>query len=341
MNNNERGFSLVELMIAVAMGLILTAAIGTLYVANVNSFRKQDDDSRLQETARAALDTLGYHIRLAGFVDVATDQSAIQLLMNPSSSNMQYLAKQDASNHNDMLSLFFGSASQYHSGTNLIHALTGCEGLFATPTSPAMPLDLPWSCSTTAGPSSITLAYQVKPSSVSAPGTVRTAISYLDSLGAYNASTGQGGDCGGNDVSGASASPSGPLAINNFYIDSTNQRLMCRGNGDPGNPKPIAEGIEDMRILYGVSPATIVTTSPMDSYVGRYVTGPNVTDWSKVLSVRVCLQFISPAKNIVSTVTYTDCSGVAQTKIDGRNRQISRATFSLRNNVLTVPDTLP
>jgi type IV pilus assembly protein PilW len=116
---------------------------------------------------------------------------------------------------------------------------------------------------------------------------------------------------------------------------------MCVGNGDPSKARPIAEGVEYMRIRYGVVPAT-VGTAPMDSYVGRYVTASAVPDWSRVLSVRVCLQIASPTPNIAKNITsYTDCDGVVQPQSDGKIRATFTGTFSLRNNVLTAPDALP
>lgn len=333
-SDREMGFSVVELMVAITIGLFLVAAVAGLYVSNLFAFRAQDDDSRLEETVRAALDVIGYHVRLAGFVDVATDPSSVQDVTSP--SNVSWFKKQDGST-DDMLSKFFGGAAQYHTLGDKIHAVAGCEGLFDSTSFTTYP----WACSATAGSSSITLSYQVQPSTHDAPGTVRAVVNYLDSLGAYSASTGAGGDCGGNDVNAATASPQGPLAINRFYVDATNKRLMCLGNGDPASPKAIAEGVEDMRILYGIIPATVVLTKPMDASVGRYVTAPSVTDWSNVLSVRVCLQFVSSANVARSAATYIDCSGVAHTATDGRRRRIARATFALRNNVLTVPDALP
>ena len=119
---------------------------------------------------------------------------------------------------------------------------------------------------------------------------------------------------------------------------------MCLGNGDPSNPKPIAEGVEAMLILYGIT-IPISGASPSgswqrDSFVGRYVTADNVTDWSDVLSIRVCLQFVSSKKIALSVTSYTNCAGASVTTTDSRLRQISRATFALRNNVFTSPDAL-
>lgn len=321
----ERGVGIVELMVAMAIGLVLMLAIGSLYVANKQTFRTQDDQSRLQETSRAALDVLGYHIRLAGFVDVSDDPARVKILVDPASK--QWLTKTDASHTQDMLAKFFAADANYVG----IKALKGCDGPFDSITSVA----LPWGCSGT-GPDSITVAYQAQPTVLGGT-AVRAANTYQDTLGAYNSATGQGGDCGAKDVSGATAAPKGPLAINRFYIDTATNRLMCVGNGDPSKPRPIAEGVEDMRIRYGIIP-----TSGGDTFVGRYVKAADVTDWSRVLSVHVCLQIASPSPKIAGGVShYTDCDNAAQTNADGKIRKTFNATFSMRNNMLTAPDALP
>jgi type IV pilus assembly protein PilW len=329
----ERGVSIVELMVAMTIGLILTTAIGTIFVANTKTFRTQDDQARLQETSRAALDVLGYHIRQAGFVDIADDSGRIQQLtpgFNP--SIMAWLQKTDASHSEDMLAKFFGKTAPYVG----IKALKGCDGAFASTA-----VTLPWACAIGAAPDSITVTYQAQPTVLGGT-TVRTANTYQDTLGAYNSATGQGGDCGAQDVNASGAAPKGPLAINRFYIDTTNNRLMCVGNGDPTKARPIAEGVEFMRITYGVIPATI-GTAPMDSFVARYVKAADVPDWSRVLAVRVCLLIASPTANIATNVTtYTDCDGPpSKAQTDGKIRRAFNATYSLRNNMLTIPDALP
>ena len=326
--SGQHGFSLVELMVAVTIGLMLTLAIASLYVVNKRTFRTQDDASRLQESSRAAFDILGYHIRLAGFVDASDDPNMIATLLNASWN-------QNRSTNADLVAQFFGAAAPYVG----ITAIRGCDGTFNSNTAVAP------AC--TAGTmDSIMVAYQARPSTVGATTTVRTTLNaYQDTLGAYNAATGQGGDCGGLDVAGATANPSGPLAINRFYVDSATQRLMCIGNGDPTKPRPIAEGVEDMQILYGIVPNPPPSTTQPDAYAGRYVTATNVTNWAQVLAVRVCLQIAQPTQNIATDVPgYTNCNGTVVTsasQTDGKIRQIFRATFALRNIVLTAPDALP
>jgi type IV pilus assembly protein PilW len=325
--SRQHGFSLVELMVAVTIGLMLTLAVASLFVVNKRTFRTQDDASRLEESSRAAFDILGYHIRLAGFVDASDDPNMIGTLLNASWN-------QNRKTNPDLVAQFFGAAAPYVGLT----AIRGCDGTFDSTTAVAP------AC-TAGAVDSIMVAYQARPSTVGAATTVRTTLNaYQDTLGAYNAATGQGGDCGGLDVAGATANPSGPLAINRFYLDAATQRLMCIGNGDPTKPRPIAEGVEAMQILYGIVPTAASTTQP-DAFAGRYVTAANVTNWAQVLAVRVCLQIAQPTQNIATDVPgYTQCDGTVVTsasQTDGKIRRVFRATFALRNIVLTAPDALP
>lgn len=317
----NRGYSIVELMISMTIGLLIIAAIGVLYVANKQTFLTQDDASRLQETSQAVFDILGYHIRQAGFVDISDDSDRVKMMLDPANSPKL--------KNYDTISLFFGAAAPYVG----VRALQGCDGLFSSLTSVAPP----WSCGPS-GASSLIIAYQARPTEADGI-TVRTTTTYLDTLGSYDPTTGIGGDCGAKDVSGGSANPAGPLAINMFYVDSATRRLMCVGSGNPSNPRPIAEGVEDMVILYGISPAS-AGAAPLDSFAGRYVKAADVSDWSKVLAIRACVQIAAPTQTRVPVPSYTDCNGVTQLQSDGKLRRMFRATFSLRNNILSTPDSL-
>lgn len=63
----QRGFSLVEMMIAAALGLLVLLAIGSMYIGSRQTYRMQEDNARLQETGRYALEVMGRSIRQAGF----------------------------------------------------------------------------------------------------------------------------------------------------------------------------------------------------------------------------------------------------------------------------------
>lgn len=63
----QSGVSLIELMIALAISMVLTAVIGYTYLASSQVFRSIDAASRLQESARFAFETIAADVRMAGF----------------------------------------------------------------------------------------------------------------------------------------------------------------------------------------------------------------------------------------------------------------------------------
>ena len=67
MNHKAKGFSLVELMVAMVLGLVLLAGIGQLFLATNKSWALNDELARIQENARMAMDILGSRIRSASY----------------------------------------------------------------------------------------------------------------------------------------------------------------------------------------------------------------------------------------------------------------------------------
>jgi type IV pilus assembly protein PilW len=63
----ERGMTLVELMVAMAIGLFLVGGALFVYSQSKNTYRAGDSLARLQETARFAMDTLEPDVRLARY----------------------------------------------------------------------------------------------------------------------------------------------------------------------------------------------------------------------------------------------------------------------------------
>jgi len=68
-----RGFSLVELMVALTIGLIILAAVSTLFVNSKQTYTTQDSLARLQENARFAMHFLIKDLRLAGYYGCMSD----------------------------------------------------------------------------------------------------------------------------------------------------------------------------------------------------------------------------------------------------------------------------
>ena len=78
----QSGFSLVELMVALAIGLALVIVISYAYLGSKQTFRVQDALSRMQENARFVFETMTFDIRMAGFTGCPTTTTPINVLNN-------------------------------------------------------------------------------------------------------------------------------------------------------------------------------------------------------------------------------------------------------------------
>jgi type IV pilus assembly protein PilW len=69
--NREAGISLVEMMIALSIGLLLTVTVGTILSGSLQIFRVQGENARIQESGRFLMDTLGRQITQAGYTAIS------------------------------------------------------------------------------------------------------------------------------------------------------------------------------------------------------------------------------------------------------------------------------
>ena len=68
-----RGFSLIELMIAMVLGLVVIGSAGAIYIANKRSYAATEVLSRVQESSRVAFELMARDIREAAAVPCAKD----------------------------------------------------------------------------------------------------------------------------------------------------------------------------------------------------------------------------------------------------------------------------
>lgn len=69
----QTGVTLVELMISLLLGLLLTVAIVQVFIGNRVTYAFNDGLSRIQENARFALDHISFHTRMAGYQGCLAD----------------------------------------------------------------------------------------------------------------------------------------------------------------------------------------------------------------------------------------------------------------------------
>ena len=124
------GFGMVELLVAMVLGLFLVTAATGMFIACKNAYLIQDDSIRLQDTGRFAIESIGRAVAQAGFKDpsLASTPPAVagwdnRTLKSTSPHIRSPIAK--AINGSDVLALHFAGSGDGPDGDGTI---TNCAG---------------------------------------------------------------------------------------------------------------------------------------------------------------------------------------------------------------------
>jgi len=160
-----------------------------------------------------------------------------------------------------------------------------------------------------------------------------------DSIGvAYVGDSSVTTDCTGGTIhpncqtdSGSVSSSIGSSKIySSFYLDNASVELKCAGSRR-NDEETIADGIENMQILYGVDADT-----PSDGVVDRYVNATNLGGWGdNVLSVQIAVLVRSQReiKSNDESLTFTLLDTPHTTPSDRYMRAVFSTTINLRNRL--------
>src|SRR5688572_9551627 len=78
MRLRQRGLSLIELMIAITLGLVLMAGVTQMFLSSQTVFHTQQAMSRIQENGRLGMAFMAKDIREAGYMGCLSDPTAIK-----------------------------------------------------------------------------------------------------------------------------------------------------------------------------------------------------------------------------------------------------------------------
>ena len=298
------GFSLIELMISIAIGLVIMGAALSAYQGAATASRVAEAQSRMNEDAYAALELLSQQIRMAG----TNPKQANYALSNPS---------------NPITNTF---------------SLRGCGTAFSnlktaggvTAAANISSLICPSVASDAAQPHALALGYEAdKFNTVPlANGTPTDCLGNGLKAPPANVTFYEADNRFYIDT------PSG----------SSNPSLYCFGNGKNGTPQPLVENIEDLKFTYGVAQATgndgvvagYLSASQIETDPSMASLTSSLERWKRVVAVRICVLTRSEA-NITNSNTssqYVDCEGNLKTNTtDLRLRRAYFATVSLRNRL--------
>ena len=78
----QKGLSIVELMVALLLGLFLVSGVTGMYISSKQTYRMTDNLSRLQESMRFSLEFMSKDIRMAGYLPCRFPPTNTNALIN-------------------------------------------------------------------------------------------------------------------------------------------------------------------------------------------------------------------------------------------------------------------
>lgn len=319
------GFSLIELMVAVLVGLFLVAGLISLFSANRRAYRVQSGNNFLQENLRIAADRISWSLRMSGFLggnsvgSVVVNASATSVITAKGNCNGAWatavnpaMAGGGAVHGYDGAAAFpidvacIGDAANYVKGSDVL-VVRYADTQMLSP-GPAEAGFAPAQAATIGShPKQVFLlstpaaSAQLFAGAVPTITTVKThryvhpyeiEVYYLRPCSVLPAS----GKCT------ASADGGEPLP--------TLMRMHLQSDGT-FNSEPVVDGVEQIKFEYGVA-------ADMSSPVPVYASASDVTagnQWANVVSVRVSLVAVSPVRDVavphaqtVTMGTLNDCT---------------------------------
>jgi len=350
----QHGITLVELMVAMVIGLLVTAGVGQIFVSTQKTYRITEEQSRLQENARFAIGFMTKDVREAGYTGCRTIENMnVQTVANapiPSYGASNTINGNEATSATVWAPALAASINgTVVGGTDVITIQKG-SSCGATLTGPmtasnaVIKVSAPNSCNLAAGDplmiSDCQDAHIFRATTVGSGTPQNITHSAASNTGTHLCLNQAGigtGSCGtGNaKIYGADAELLKFTSLTYYIRQGAGGRnaLWVYDNTKtttPGhNPMELIEGVEDMQVTYGVD-----TTG--DDIVDSYQTANTVdtaTNWINVISAEISLLVETQADNLTTdNLTYT-YNGATVTSADNRLRRVFTTVVSIRNRV--------
>lgn len=338
----QRGVTLVELMVTIAINLVLVLAATLLYLNTRSTQKEVNDRSAVYETGQFAMGLLARDVTSAGFYPAAAIEKPSEFGVPVSNIRFTY----DSAAQNMGLSEAFAHGVYGCSGKGFNPGAAGCD----------TPADLP------AGSDALVLSYFTEDafslSSGQRADCTRADVINDGSIARNNERatylTGLSGGAEGEEDKKADEVkpdsgplPDAPLLVINAYqlrkskftledgrqVDSA--ALTCWGNGR-GERHELVNGVEQFVVRYGLMnddtrrPVRYVAA---DAVAGNAATinGEPMSGWQLVTTVRVCMLVRSPQPTLLSDAPdVTDCLGDTKSTSGAQVRRFEQV-FSVKN----------
>lgn len=301
----QRGRSLVELMVALAIGLVVLGAVLAMYAPLGATGRQAEATARMSEDAAVAMNYLGSYLRMAGY------------------SRPQVNAPRS--------SVTVGGGTQGLADSHFVGAgLRGCDDGFTDPKAAGF---ASLTCANgAAGASAVAIRFEADTRNTFPSTDGQPTDCLAQKVGAAAASA-------------LDPSVSFTLVESRFFVrqgSSGANELYCNGNGAGSGggaswaPMPLVPFVEHLQLRYGIA---------ADGGSGRvqdYVSAADIDElggtldqnWSRVISVKACIVLRSETANQgpdAAGARYVDCDGQLAASPDRYIRRSFTSVFTLRN----------
>ncbi len=313
----QRGRGLVELMIAIALGLVIMLAISRLFVANHASNRTVDFRARMEEDARIALNLMSFQLRMSGYGELVSgssnplnrDQTTFDSSANDNNEGVQGCSTGFT---DPKAGIACNAAGDSKGDAIAIRYVVDLSNSNKT----ADPIPLPTDClgqGVLGTPAIVENRYYIGTNS-------KTGRKELYCAGN-----------GGSQVGGAFVSAGPPIAEN--VTDMKIEYLVNTMDREKANQQDIFYTMTASQIDAGANGLKDIKPMPDKGFekIGA------ISKWQQIYAVKVCLLLQSAEDGVATTpMTYKDCGGVDQVATDRRFYRAFSTTVALRARTLGV-----
>ncbi len=350
LKTGQRGLSLVELMIGMALGLIVVAGIVYIYLGSRQSYKMQENMARIQENGRYAMEILGREIRMAGYQGCST--ATFTNTINPQTTaannyawdfSRSAIEGYEATGSGTWSSVTSGNPATAVSVSNIDTQVVSGTDVITLRTTDSMNIGIVGqptdnNCSGTTADLKVTPNDRLSDGMiVMATNCSHAAVFQITNFNSsqnvvHNTGTGTPGnatkDMGACFVGGEIVG----ISAKSYYIRNNPAGVpaLYRKTG-PSTVEELVDGIQDMQIEYGVDTDG---NGSIDAYVvAGHASLDSADEWKNVRSVRISLLLVSREDNVTDAPQRYVYNGSTVTPSDRRLRYVFTSTIGVRNRL--------
>lgn len=333
------GLTLIELMIAMTLGLIIVGAVGWVYVNTARTYRLQDGAARLQEGARFAFETMSNDLRMAGTTGCGFN-TKINVINSTAWFNKLFEQPLAGAEKDGIV----GSVTEFSDALRVVRADVSREYAIATHDLATSTFTLTAAHNLSGG--ELLVATDCQHAAVfQASAASGSTVNHLTSGTPGNLNANLGMPLGTPyTYSAANGSRIYVVRATTYYVATNPAGVPALYRLRLGGTEELVEGVDNLQITFGVDNTTAedgvvdlvngiayLTAAQIESAAAG-VKGASADErWKRVKSVKVSLVMRTIEDNVSQEYQHYDYNGATVTATDHRLRKVFTHVIDLRN----------